>query len=73
MTTSVAVLGAGGKMGFRVTGKLIGAGYDVRAVDVGEAGRKRLAEAITDASCSQNLLDSPLTCMWSIPTSRQNF
>jgi hypothetical protein len=45
MARSVAVLGAGGKMGFRVTRKLVDAGYDVRAVEVGEAGRARLAEA----------------------------
>ena len=45
MKTSVAVLGSGGKMGFRVTKKLVDAGYDVRAVEIGDAGRARLAEA----------------------------
>ena len=45
MALSVAVLGSGGKMGFRVTRKLVDAGYDVRAVEIGEAGRQRLAEA----------------------------
>jgi D-apionate oxidoisomerase len=45
MARSVAVLGAGGKMGFRVTQKLIDAGYGVRAIDIGEAGKARLAEA----------------------------
>src|SRR5690606_5325972 len=45
MTTSIAILGSGGKMGFRITRKLMDAGYDVRAVDIGEAGRQRLAEA----------------------------
>lgn len=45
MAISVAVLGSGGKMGFRVTKKLVDAGYDVRAVEIGDAGRKRLAEA----------------------------
>ncbi|PSJ63234.1 phosphogluconate dehydrogenase C-terminal domain-containing protein [Kumtagia ephedrae] len=45
MKTSVAVLGSGGKMGFRVTRKLVDAGYDVRAVEIGEPGRQRLAEA----------------------------
>lgn len=45
MKRSVAVLGAGGKMGFRVTRKLFEAGYDLRAVEIGEAGRARLAEA----------------------------
>ena len=32
MTTSIAILGSGGKMGFRITRKLVDAGYDVRAV-----------------------------------------
>lgn len=45
MTTSIAVLGSGGKMGFRVTRKLVDAGYDVRAVEIGEAGRERLRDA----------------------------
>ena len=45
MTTSIAVLGAGGKMGLRVTRKLAAAGYDLRAVEIGEAGRARLEEA----------------------------
>jgi hypothetical protein len=44
----VAVLGSGGKMGFRVTRKLIDAGYQVRPVEVGEAGKARLAEARID-------------------------
>jgi D-apionate oxidoisomerase len=42
---SIAVLGAGGKMGFRVTSKLVDAGYDVRAVEIGDAGIRRLADA----------------------------
>lgn len=45
MTKSVAIVGAGGKMGFRVTRKLIAAGYDVRAVETGQAGRQRLQDA----------------------------
>ena len=36
MGRSVAVLGAGGKMGFRVTKKLFDAGYDLRAVEIGD-------------------------------------
>jgi D-apionate oxidoisomerase len=45
MAKSVAVMGAGGKMGFRVTKKLAEAGYDLRAIEVSELGRARLAEA----------------------------
>ena len=54
MTTSIAILGAGGKMGLRVTRKLAGAGrYDVRAVEIGDAGRARLAEAGIKAVSAQ--------------------
>ena len=42
MAKTVAVLGAGGKMGFRVTRKIRDAGYELRAVEIGEAGRERL-------------------------------
>ncbi|MCB1495565.1 MAG: semialdehyde dehydrogenase [Bauldia sp.] len=44
MTRSVAVFGAGGKMGFRVAKKLFDAGYDLRAIEIGEAGKKRLTD-----------------------------
>ena len=45
MPHAIAVLGSGGKMGFRITRKLIDAGHDVRAIEIGEAGRARLGEA----------------------------
>jgi D-apionate oxidoisomerase len=45
MKRSVAVFGAGGKMGFRVTKKLFDAGYDLRAIEIGGAGKARLGEA----------------------------
>lgn len=45
MTRSVAMFGAGGKMGLRVTKKLTEAGYDVRAIETAEAGIARLKEA----------------------------
>lgn len=45
MKRAIAVLGSGGKMGFRVTRKLVEAGYAVRAVERAEAGIKRLSDA----------------------------
>ncbi len=45
MSRKVAVLGAGGKMGYRITRKIHEAGYDLRAVEISEAGSARLAEA----------------------------
>ena len=40
----VAVLGAGGKMGYRVSANLKGAPYQVSHIEVSEAGRTRLKE-----------------------------
>lgn len=45
MSIAIAVLGAGGKMGLRVTRKLHEAGFDLRAVEINETGRGRLADA----------------------------
>ncbi len=45
MTTSIALLGAGGKMGCRITDNIKGLPeYDVRYVEISDAGRARLAE-----------------------------
>ena len=45
----VAVLGAGGKMGYRVSANLKGSPYQVSHVEVSEAGRNRLKEL--DITC----------------------
>jgi D-apionate oxidoisomerase len=64
MGLSVAVLGAGGKMGFRVTRKLKDAGYDTRAVEIGEPGRARLAEAgISAVGQAEGLRDAAVVVM----------
>ena len=42
--TTITIMGAGGKMGYRVSSNLKGSPYDVRHVEVSEAGRKRLGE-----------------------------
>jgi D-apionate oxidoisomerase len=44
--TKVALLGAGGKMGVRLATNLQGSPYEVMHVEITEAGRKRLREAI---------------------------
>jgi hypothetical protein len=49
MARSIAMFGAGGKMGFRVTRKLHEAGYDLRAIEIGAEGKARLAEAGIEA------------------------
>lgn len=40
--TTVALIGAGGKMGYRLAGKLNQSRFDVRYAEVSEAGRERL-------------------------------
>jgi len=45
----VAIIGAGGKMGYRVSANLKGSPYDVSHVEVSEAGRERLKEI--DINC----------------------
>jgi hypothetical protein len=46
MTQSIALFGAGGKMGVRLSGNLRKSAYQVRHVEVGEAGRKRLKDEL---------------------------
>lgn len=48
--TTIALLGAGGKMGVRLAANLKGSSYQVRHAEVSEAGRQRLKE-ITGADC----------------------
>ena len=44
--TSIALLGAGGKMGLRLATNLRGSAYQVRHVEVSDAGQKRLKNAL---------------------------
>jgi hypothetical protein len=44
--TSIALFGAGGKMGMRLGRNLVGSDYDVRHVEVSDAGRARLQNEI---------------------------
>jgi ketol-acid reductoisomerase len=48
--TTIALLGAGGKMGLRITDNLKDSAYDVRYVEVAEAGRAALAERGVEVS-----------------------
>jgi D-apionate oxidoisomerase len=67
MKASVAVLGAGGKMGFRITKKLFDAGYDLRAVEIGEAGKARLAEAGIKAVSSDEGIAGARVIIFALP------
>lgn len=44
--TSIALFGAGGKMGYRLASNLKGAPFEVRHVEVSEAGQARLASGL---------------------------
>lgn len=44
--TTIALIGAGGKMGFRLSRNLKASDFEVRHVEVSEAGRSRLAEEL---------------------------
>ncbi|NQV98133.1 MAG: NAD(P)-binding domain-containing protein [Rhodospirillales bacterium] len=44
--TKIALLGAGGKMGVRLASNLVGSVYDVDYVEISEAGKARLHDAI---------------------------
>jgi hypothetical protein len=44
--TAIALFGAGGKMGYRLAQNLQGSRFEVRHVEVGEAGRRRLKDGL---------------------------
>jgi D-apionate oxidoisomerase len=44
--TTVALVGAGGKMGYRLASNFRGSPYDVRHVEVSDAGRQRLKDGL---------------------------
>ena len=68
MTVSIAVLGAGGKMGTRVTRSLLGdEEFDVRHVEAGDAGRARLRESGVDAVALREGLDGAQIVLFAVP------
>ena len=50
--TSIALFGAGGKMGARLSKNLQGSPFEVRHVEVSEAGQKRLKDELGITCCS---------------------
>jgi hypothetical protein len=52
MSTSIALFGAGGKMGARLSKNLQGSAYQVRHVEVSEAGRQRLKDELGITCCT---------------------
>lgn len=67
--TKIAVLGAGGKMGYRVSANLRGSPYEVSHVEVSEAGRARLRELGLEARPADDVLPQADVVILAIPDS----
>lgn len=63
----VVVLGAGGKMGYRVSANLRGAPYQVSHVEVSEAGRERLKELNIQCVAAEQVLPEADVVILAIP------
>ena len=67
MSKKIVVLGAGGKMGYRVSNNLRGAPYAVSHVEVSEIGRARLKELGLEAQSAQDVLPDADVVILAIP------
>ncbi len=67
MSKTIVVLGAGGKMGYRVSSNLRGAPYAVSHVEVSDAGRARLKELGLEAKSAQDVLPDADVVILAIP------
>jgi D-apionate oxidoisomerase len=67
MTKKIVVLGAGGKMGYRVSSNLRGSPYEVSHVEVSEPGRARLAELGLKAQAAEAVLPEADLVILAIP------
>src|SRR5258708_5899638 len=66
--TAIALFGAGGKMGFRLSSNLRGSRFAVRHVEVSQAGRDRLAAEL-DIQCdtADQALDGAKVAILAVP------
>ena len=67
MSQNIVVLGAGGKMGYRVSNNLRGAPYRVAHVEVSDIGRARLKELGLEAQSAQAVLPEADIVILAIP------
>ena len=66
--TAIALFGAGGKMGYRLASNLKGSRFDVRHVEVSEAGRKRLKDDLGIDTIAQDVaLDGAEAVILAVP------
>lgn len=69
MSRSVAIIGAGGKMGLRVTRKIHDAGYDLRAVEISAEGRASLANVGIDVVAQDEAIKNAEVVVLALPDS----
>lgn len=68
MTTQIALFGAGGKMGVRLSKNLMGSAYGVRHVEPGAAGRQRLQDELgLQAMSAEAALDGADVVVLAVP------
>lgn len=68
--TSIAIIGAGGKMGFRTSANLQETDYDVAHVEPGEAGRERLATLGIEAADVADAVPGADVVILTVPDNR---
>jgi hypothetical protein len=66
----IALLGAGGKMGLRLTANLSGSGYEVRHVEIGDRGRQALRERGIEAVPVTDALAGADAVILAVPDNR---
>jgi len=64
---TVTILGAGGKMGYRISMNLANSGYSMRHVEVSEAGRQRLAERDIECTSAEEALPASDVVVLAVP------
>ena len=66
--SKVALIGAGGKMGYRLAANFRGSSYEVRHVEVSEMGRQRLKDGLgLDAMAIEKALDGAEVVVLAVP------
>src|SRR5438874_2407812 len=65
--TSIAIMGAGGKMGYRLSRNLKGHGHDMRYVEVSPAGQERMKELGISASPQEVALKGAEVVILAVP------
>ena len=63
----ITIMGAGGKMGYRLSANLRNKGYEMRHVEVSEAGRARLAELEIACMPQKAALDGTEVVIMAVP------